>query len=162
MKLKIHIIIAIAVAMLNACQLLRKDKSTLKKLSQTEELQVVSQKTTLSVQNQLVLIDSSHNDFTMMLWPKGKFKFSIAKGFEGEAEKILIRGKQTQQKILKVKTEKRQDSIVLKANYSNKKESSTVVKKNKFSIGYNWAWIFIFPILYLCYWLYKRYKLLIG
>ena len=155
MKLKIHLIIALAAATPTACKVLQKDRLSVKKLSQTEELQFVAQKNTLSQQNQLILIDSNHNDFTIILWPKGKFKFSLPNGFEGEAEKILIKGKQTQQKILKVKAEKKQDSIVLKANYTNRKESSTVVKKNKFSIGYNWAWLLIFPILYL---LYNRYK----
>ena len=154
MKLKIYLIITLAVVTLGACKLLKKDRLSLKKLSQAEELKFVAQKTTLSQQNQLVLIDSSHHDFTMMLWPKGKFTFSLTNGFEGEAEKILIKGKQTELKILKFKAEKKRDSIVLRANYTNKKESSTVVKKNKFSMGY----ILLVPILYLCYWLYKRFK----
>ena len=158
MKLKIYLIIALTAVSLTACKLLKKDKLSVKKLSQTEELQVVAQKTSLTQQNQLVLMDSSHNDFTMMLWPKGKFTFSLTNGFKGEAEKILIKGKQTQQRILKVKAEKREDSIVLKANYTNRKESSAVVNKNKFSIGYNWGWLLIFPILYVLYQLYSRYK----
>ena len=87
----------------------------------------------------MVLIDSSYADFTLMLWPKGKFKFTLANGFEGEAERIIVRGKQTQQKLLHVKQETKRDSTVLKANYNKEKESSTTVEKNKLSVGYNWV-----------------------
>jgi hypothetical protein len=36
----------------------------------------------------------------MMLWPKGKFTFSLANGFEGEADRVMIKGKQSQQKVV--------------------------------------------------------------
>ena len=158
MKLKIHLITALAVVTLTSCKLLKKDKLTLKKLSQTEELRVVAQKTTLSQQNQLIIIDSSHNDYTMMLWPKGKFTFSLANGFEGEAEKILIRGKQTQQKLLNMKHEKRQDSAAFKVNYSNQKQSSNSVQKNKINVGYNWGWVLVLLVIFVLIWAYLRFK----
>ena len=158
MKLKINIITVLAVVTLTSCELLRKDKLSVKKLSQTEELQGVAQKTTRSEQNQLVLIDSSHHDFTMMLWPKGKFTFSLANGFEGEAEKILIRGKQTQQKLLNMKHEKRQDSAAFKVNYSNQKQSSNSVQKNKINVGYNWGWVLVLLVIFVLIWAYLRFK----
>jgi hypothetical protein len=73
MKYIKYIIITLTVVTLAACQLLKKDKLTLKRLSQQEELQVTEQRNIVSEQSQLLLIDSSRHDYTMMLWPKGNF-----------------------------------------------------------------------------------------
>ena len=37
--------------------------------------------------------DSSNQDYTIQLWPKGRFSYSAETGFSGEADKILITGK---------------------------------------------------------------------
>ena len=37
--------------------------------------------------------DSSHQDYSVQVWPKGHFTFSATNGFEGEAEKLLIKGR---------------------------------------------------------------------
>ena len=139
--------------------MLKKEKLTTKKQSEKEELQINSQHHTLNQKSQLVLIDSSQNDFTMMLWPKGRFTFSLTNGFEGEAEKILLNGKQTKQKIMNLKQETKQDSTAFKANYVNKRESSNAVQKNKLSVGYNWAWLLILPFFYVVYRVCKCYLL---
>jgi hypothetical protein len=160
MKYKIHFTITLVALILTSCQLFEKEKLTSKAQGQKEELQLVQQRNTLSQKNDLVLIDSSHNDFELMLWPKGKFTFSVANGFEGEAERILIKGKQTKQKVLNITQETKQDSTQFKANYSNEKASSITVKKNKISAGYNWFLLLVLPVLYGFYWLNKRYKFL--
>jgi len=36
--------------------------------------------------------DSLHQSWDIQLWPKGKFTFSTNRGFEGEAEQVLIKG----------------------------------------------------------------------
>jgi len=36
--------------------------------------------------------DSLHQSWDIQLWPKGKFTFSPDRGFEGEAEQVLIKG----------------------------------------------------------------------
>ena len=158
MKFKIHLTIILAALTLTSCQLLQKEKLTSKHKSQKEALQFVGQRNVLNTQSQLVLIDSSHNDFTMMLWPKGKFTFSVANGFEGEAERILIKGKQVNEKQLTLKQETMQDSAWLKANYTNEKTSNTTVKKNKLSIGYSLGWIVVLLGLVVLIWLYGKYK----
>lgn len=160
--MKHNIYIALALATLTACQLLKKEKLTVKAQYQKEVLQLTEHRNLLSQQNQLILIDSSHNDFTMMLYPKGRFTFSVANGFEGEAEKILINGKHTRQKIINLKQEIKKDSSVFKANYANEKESSASVKKNKLSVGCNWSLLLIIPVFYFLYLIYKRYKQLTG
>ncbi len=157
MKTKLLIIALVALSLLG-CHILQKDKLTLKKLSQKEELQFEVQHNTLSLQSQLVLIDSSHNDFTVLLYPKGKFTFSIANGFEGEAEQVMVKGKNTRVKILEVKEDVKQDSATVKANYSREKESSTLVKKNKLSMGYNWGWVVGLLVVFTLIWLYRRFK----
>lgn len=37
--------------------------------------------------------DSSKQDYTIQLWPKGRFSYSAETGFTGEADKVLITGK---------------------------------------------------------------------
>ena len=155
MKLIFTIILILSLA---SCQLLKKDKLTLKRLNQMEELQVSEQRNTLSQQSQLVIIDSNHQDYTMTLWPKGQFKFTVANGFEGEAEKVLIKGKHSSQKKLNLTQETKQDSTLLKANYTNEKESLITIKKNKLSVGYNGGLVLLFIIFYVLYWIYRRYK----
>jgi hypothetical protein len=44
----------------------------------------------------LTFRDSTSSDYLIQLWPKGVFTYSQDKGFAGEAERVLIRGK-TQQ-----------------------------------------------------------------
>ena len=161
MKIKSYITITIVLLALAGCQLLKKDKLTLKTHSQKEELKLVEQRNTLSQKNQLVLIDSNHNDFAMMLWPKGKFKFSLTNGFEGEAEKVLIKDKHTRKKVLNLKQEKRRDSTQLKANYTNEKESSVTVKKDKLSVSYNWTWLLLVVVIFALIWAYRRFAFLI-
>lgn len=152
----------IIILCLTSCQLLRKDKLTLKRLNQKEELQVTEQRNIVSQQSHLVIIDSNHQDYTMMLWPKGHFKFTVANGFEGEAEKILIMGKHTNQKITTLESKIKRDSTFIKADYSSQQESSTIVKKDKTSLGFSWWWLLIIPVCYIIYLLYKRYRQVIG
>jgi hypothetical protein len=149
--MKTHLILILVPLTLTSCHILKKDQLTLRTKSQKEQLQITGQRNKRSQQSQLMLTDSSHSDFTLTLWPKGKFTFSVAKGFEGEAEKIMIKGKQINQKMVNLKQETQQDSTVIKATYSNEKESSALVKKNKFSIGYNWYWLLLLPIGYVIY-----------
>jgi len=37
--------------------------------------------------------DSTNQDYSVQVWPKGRFTFSAANGFEGEAEQVLVTGK---------------------------------------------------------------------
>ncbi len=155
--MKIKTAITIAILTLTSCQLLKKDKLTLKKLNQKEEFRVTEQRNIVDQQSRFVLIDSANQDYTTMLWPKGRFKFTVTNGFEGEAEKILIMGKSKSQKIHTLEQQTTWDSTLLKASYSNQKQSSINTKMNKASLRYNWAWLLVLPFIYLCYWLYKRF-----
>jgi hypothetical protein len=152
----------IIILSLCSCQLLKKDKQILKKLSQQEQFEVTGQRNTLLKQSQLVLIDSNHHDYTMMLWPKGKFTYSLAEGFKGEAEQILLKGKQANQKQLSLVQGIKQDSLVVGARYISDKESISVVKKRKLNLGYNWTWLLLIPICYILYQVYSRIRKLIG
>jgi hypothetical protein len=157
--MKTHLILILVLLILSSCRILKKDQLTLKKLDQKEQLQITEQRNTHSQQSQLLLIDSSHKDFTMLLWPKGKFTFSVANGFDGEAEKILIKGRQSSQKMLSLKQETQHDGTTRKAAYSNEKENTVMVKKNTFAMGYNWYWLLLLPIGYMIYRFYKYIKL---
>ncbi len=155
MKLKIYML-TLGLLSLFSCNILRKDKLTLKRLSQNEERQHYGKNHSLSEHSQLKLSDSNHNDFTMMLWPKGKFVFSVANGFEGEAEKIVLLGTQTKVELLEARQQYKQDSTVYKASAIKQKERSSIIEKEKKSLVYTWAWVLILPVLYLIYWFSKR------
>lgn len=141
-----------------SCQLLKRDKVVLKQQSEQEELSVLGQQQILQQHSQLSVTDSNDTDFELVLWPKGKFSYSLAKGFEGEAEKIRVKGKYVTQKKLVLSKVKQQDNKVLKANYTNKKESNIVIKKNKLSAAYNWGWVLVLLILIVLIWWYSRFK----
>lgn len=153
MKTIIYIIVAMS---LLGCKLLQKNKEILKTQSQKEELQFLEQRNILNRKSEFFLVDSNHSDFTMQLWPKGKFKFSVAKGFEGEAEKMVIKVRHSSQKLITTKEESQQDSTRIAAKYSQLKETSTIVKKKKLNFGYSWAWILLIPGFYILYLCYKR------
>lgn len=140
---------------LTSCHILKKEKQSIKTMRQKEELQLVEQRYSLYQQSQLVLRDSSHNDVTVLLWPKGKFTFSVAHGFEGEAEKVVVLGKTKHVKTIDLRSARKLDSMTRKAMYKNEKERSTQVQKNKWSMGYSWAWVLLIPVLWLGYRLYK-------
>jgi hypothetical protein len=158
MKHKIHITITLAVVILASCHLFEKQKLSIKKQLEKEQLQLDAQRTTVTEQSQLILIDSSQNDYTLMLWPKGKFTFSPINGFEGEAEKVIIKGKEIRKKIVESNHKTRQDSTVLKANYAKEKESTITVEKNKLSAGNNWGWVLVLLIIIALIWVYRRFK----
>ena len=141
MKINIYLIVGSILLAFSSCHILKKDKQTLNTLSQKEEFQILKQRNLLNQQSQLVLVDSNHSDFTLMLWPKGKFTFSVSNGFEGEAERVMIKGKHSSQKVLNIKQEINKDSVIISANYSNHKETLQSVKKSKIKVSYNWVWV---------------------
>lgn len=157
MKLKIHIIIMLLLLALCSCRLLRKERLVSKTHNQKEEGLLSKQRTSLSHQRHLVLMDSSKKEFTVMLWTKGKFRLSPANGFEGEAEKIMIAGRQYNQRILKASDISKRDSTVLKAAYTKEKDIGELVSSNRLGMGYSWAWMLLIPVVYLCYWGYRRF-----
>lgn len=153
---KILILLLMGGVSLSSCHILRKDKLILKKLDQKLEVEHSVLQNRLSQQRELLLIDSSHNDYTMLFWPKGRFTFSAANGFEGEAEKVMIKGRQINQKVLTLRDKMQHDSTSIKLNYSSQMESSMVIEKNKLKIVPAWIWLLILPLIYLIYFIYKR------
>lgn len=144
------------IAVLYSCQLLKREKLSTKDQSEKLAFQTDLQLHTLSQQNQLLVIDSSRSDFTVWLWPKGSFTFSPAKGFEGEAEKIVVKGKQAHQKIFSIRNELKKDSTAIKANYNRLKQQSTTIEKTKLTFAHSWAWYLLIPIVFLGYLAYKK------
>lgn len=153
---RIRLTLIIAALSLTACSLLKKTKQSLKQVNMKEQLELVKHRHTLTRQSQLIFIDSSHRDFNVMLLPKGKFKFSIQNGFEGEAEKIWLSAKKQQVTSLHQEHQIKVDSTVRKATYHKNKKSTAKVEKNKLRMGNSWSWLLIIPILWVCFSVYKR------
>lgn len=51
------------------------------------------QQRSMASQYRLQQSDSSFADYTLHIWPKGQFSMDSHQGFKGEAEKILLRGR---------------------------------------------------------------------
>ncbi|MGF1923277.1 MAG: hypothetical protein ACQUHE_03795, partial [Bacteroidia bacterium] len=140
----------------SGCHILNKDKHTLKRLNQKEELHIDLQKSSLTHKNRSVLVDSSFGDFSLTIIPTGKFSFSVAKGFEGKAEKLLFKGKQANLHKWMSDLEIKQNNSSTKVSHSKQKQREVSVQKHKFSMGTNLIWLFlIFPICY-CLWRIKK------
>jgi len=157
MKTKTALIILLTLS-ISSCALLNKQKLGVKTKSEKERVQIESLQTSERQKKQLFVMDSSHNDFTILIWPKGTFKFSAAQGFEGEAEKLVMRGKHTQQQTLSITNEIKKDSAALSANYIRTKNSSQTLKKDKVSMGYSWSWIIGILILGIAVWAYRKLR----
>ena len=79
-------------------------------------------------------LDSTSSNAVVMIWPKGKFTFSALQGFEGEAEKILLKSKvQTSGFGIRVKDSlvKQQDYLELEQKHKGKDQTQfkTNIKK---------------------------------
>jgi hypothetical protein len=153
----IYFIITTVILALTACQLLQKDKQTLKKISLQEEHQMVEHRNSLSQHSELLLVDSSQNKFTMLVYPKGKFTLSVANGFEGEAEKILIKGEHNSHSVESFKQQIEKDSLAIKANYIKQEQRITTANKKKLSAGSNSAWLLVIPVGYMLWLLYRNF-----
>lgn len=125
---------------------------------QTEALQFEGRHNTLSQQSQWLLIDSSQNDLVLTIWPKGKFNYNLVNGFEGEAERIAVHTKQRIRQSLQLKQAIKQDSVVFKANYANKKASTSAVQQNKISAGNNWTLVLVLLMVLALIWGYYRFR----
>ncbi len=158
MKTISNITITLAIAVLCSCQVLKKEKLSSKMQIEKQLLQIEKQRNQLDKKSKLHIIDSSQNDFTMLLWPKGKFTYSLAKGFAGEADKILIKDRQKKQKSLDYNNHVKQDSASLNTNYNNQKETSLITTKHKISLGYNLGWVLVLLLIFALIWAYRKVK----
>ena len=82
----------------SSCSILKNTDSSYRKSDQQSSYQVnrslLEKRDWLNKRSGITLYtDSSNQDYTIQLWPKGRFSYSAETGFSGEADKILITGK---------------------------------------------------------------------
>jgi hypothetical protein len=90
-------IIAGLIVLLPACggmrNVERKQESMRLSRDSSVHLQHMEIQAEQKVENMVTLRrDSMNNNYSVQIWPKGKFSYSAEHGFEGTAEKILITG----------------------------------------------------------------------
>jgi len=99
MKTELKLLIACGM-LLSACGSL-KSKKTL----QTENLQSNSQyQEDTNLQSwataNTLLLDTSNSEYLVQITPVGKFRYSAETGFEGVAEKVVVRGKASKRQVM--------------------------------------------------------------
>ncbi|MCX2483747.1 hypothetical protein [Pedobacter sp. MR2016-24] len=97
---KIWIVMSIAIG-IYGCSLLKRNSSQSSSAAyrdeeQTELHELTEKDSTSALLTMHYERDSLQEAYTVQLWPKGRFSFSAADGFEGEAERILITGSRQQ------------------------------------------------------------------
>lgn len=99
---KVWVVLSIAIG-IYGCSLLKQNSSqssnaTYRDEQQTELHELKEKDSTAEVLTMHYERDSLQEAYTVQLWPRGKFSFSAADGFEGEAERIVITGNRKQMK----------------------------------------------------------------
>jgi hypothetical protein len=87
--------------------------------------QIDQVKSDKSIESLTLKRDTLNNSYTVQIWPKGKFSYNAAVGFEGDAEKILITGtvKQGKQSLSTNSLKESRDTLV-------KRESDLQMRSN--------------------------------
>jgi hypothetical protein len=147
----------IMMAGLMSCNVLRKDRFNLNRCLEEHEFLQENSFSTLHSQSGLKFADSNGGDFTMLVSPKGKFRFGVNGGFEGEASQLVIKGKQSRKQMLELGNILRQQSSNMKEQHAYSKETASVDSRHKARASLGWAWLVLLPIVYVLYRIYCRY-----
>lgn len=147
--------VACLVFCLLGCSSLKRENSKVKEIEATT-LEYVSNDAVLT-QRISVAKDSLDASFEIEIWPKGKFMFS-ADGFEGEATKLLIKGKVTKLRgsSLKQSTEIVEDKRVKET--ISKTLDATKLNKSRNATPYSLLiYLFVLLAIFLfCLWFRKK------
>jgi len=99
MKIKLNLLVACSM-LITACGSLKSNKTLhtqeFKSNSYNEEN---TNQQSWATKN-TVLLDTSNSEYVVQITPVGKFVYSTEKGFEGMAEKVVVRGKAGRKQIL--------------------------------------------------------------
>lgn len=127
-------------------------KTKLLNQSSTDKITAVHSQQ-LAKETLTILTDSSYNEVEIELLPNGKFNYSLAKGFEGEASKVKIKQKATALHTTQVASKLQlQSNASLQQNQINQIE---VREKQVKRLGINW-WILSLLLLIIFAWLYRK------
>jgi hypothetical protein len=150
-------VLLIMMAGLVSCHVLRKDRFNLNKTLEEHEFLHEEAFSTLHSESGFKFADSNGASFTMLVSPKGKFRFSVNEGFEGEASQLVMKGKQSRKQMLELGNMFRQQSSNMKEQHAYSKETASVDSRHKACAGLGWAWLALLPIFYVLYRIYYGY-----
>ena len=138
-----------------SCSVLKNTDSSYRKSDQESSYQInkslLEKRDWLNKRSGITLYtDSSNQDYTIQLWPKGRFSYSAETGFAGEADKIMIRGKSkkgsSSSKMVRTE-ESDQGKTEIQTNLKEGASSSQKDKLKKSSVS--WKVVLAFTVLIL-------------
>jgi len=149
-----------------SCGMMKQTKKTSDQSNQrygnnTEIKSTLNDDHSLKSVNMVYQKDSSQTAWQIQLWPKGRFVFSAGKGFEGEAEKILITGLHRSESSLEgLNTSDEERKLAIKSDVKQKIKAESSAKKEVVSASLSWKWIVIllFIASAMIFWLLRKYR----
>lgn len=140
MKYQIIILLSCATSLM-ACKTLQQKWRSQFNAQQTLSMEQLKQQQ-LEQGLQMRIVDSAFIGYQVLIMPKGKFSYSPAKGFEGEADTLLIKGMAT--KTTKIDEVKRMVTQITEHTTIQEKQkiSTKELAKEKEKTG-NWKLVLI-------------------
>ncbi|RLJ69590.1 hypothetical protein [Pedobacter alluvionis] len=106
-----------------------------------------------------VLLDTSNSEYVVQITPLGKFFYSTEKGFEGMAEKVVVRGKAGRKQILHQQQQTGHQLQQQKHSLESTQLATRVqrIDKSRRPASAVW-WIGLAVALGLVYWLIRKWR----
>ncbi|MFC1226557.1 hypothetical protein ACFE6N_22320 [Pedobacter sp. BG31] len=108
-----------------------------------------------------LLLDTSNSEYVVQITPLGKFFYSAEKGFEGMAEKVVIKGKANNRRMLQGQQQKGRQLQVRNVN-----SGSTNLKTKLQQFDKSWKpppgllGVGALLLLGLVYWIWRKWRLI--
>jgi len=126
---------------------------------------IVEEKNWLSKTGSLTFYsDSTHQDYTIQLWPVGRFSYSLEKGFTGEAHRILITDKSKSGSAyadMANTEESDKGKVDIQTSAKEKTESAEQQKTKKSSVSWKVILAVIGLVMIAIWFTYKKLKKII-
>lgn len=161
MKTELIKVLVLCTTLLSACATVKS-----KKTSHEQALQVrhdsqenISQQSW--EKDNTLLLDTSNNEYVVQITPLGKFVYSTEKGFEGMAEKVVLKGKANNRRMVHKQQQNGNQLYVQKSKAGStafKAKVQQVEKSRKPRLATISAGVLI--LLGLVYWIWRKWRLI--
>ena len=161
MKYNFHYLILLVTV--TGCGMLRDTSKTAEAdhqlLQRSSDLKVESAHEQIKKGSSVLLFsDSSNQDYTLQVWPKGRFSYSASSGFEGEAEKVLVSGKLKQSgygSVMSGLEETSKSQTKFSREKQSKMASGRKLTVSKKTVSLKWVIVGVVALLFAVFLFYK-------
>ena len=146
--------------LISACSTMHKSIDTSIQTRIIDSLDLHSATIESSTSLAFITRDSINSDYLMEIYPKGVFTYSWADGFNGEADRILVKASVKKGTVRHSISESHEQGSRIDVNKLKKdlQSKDQVISKSNFRFGTR-IWIvlscLIFAFLFYCYWKYR-------